>query len=188
MFKKQYIPNILTGLRLSAVPFFVGAYFLLPSVTGAYVALAIFLLASVTDWFDGYLARKWQAESAWGKCFDPIADKALIITALFMVVWQEGQVVLPAIVITLREVIVSGLRIYVAAAHGQLNVSHLAKVKTICQMVAISVFIIIPALPLDMALWLLDGPAILLMWVAAILTGISGLGYLRKSLSYLKKP
>ena len=186
MLNKKNIPNALTLFRLMAIPFFVWAYFIVPTSTGALVALIIFLLASLSDWFDGYLARKWQVESTWGQCFDPIADKVLVITALFMVVWQEGQVLLPAIVIALREVIVSGLREYVAGVHGNLKVSHMGKLKTTLQMLAISVFIIIPALPLDMALWLLDGPAIIFMWGVAIFTAFSGLDYLRKAMPYLK--
>lgn len=188
MIKKQSIPNMLTAFRLVSVPFFVAAYFIEPSSKGAVVALTIFILASASDWFDGWLARKWQVESNWGQCFDPIADKVLVITALFMIVWQEGQVLLPAILIALREVIVSGLREYVANIHGKLDVTHIGKAKTTLQMLAISVFIIIPALPLHIALWLLDGPAITFMWAVAGLTVISGLDYLRKAMPYLRKP
>mgnify|MGYP005848855197 CR=1 FL=1 len=186
MLKKRSIPNMLTAFRLIAVPFFVAAYFLLPNATGAVVALTIFVLASLSDWLDGWLARKWQVESSWGKCFDPIADKVLVIAALFMIVWQEGQVLLPAMLIALREVVVSGLREYVANTHGELNVSHIGKAKTTLQMLAISIFVIIPALPLHVALWLLDGPAIIFMWVVAALTVATGLDYLRKAMPYLR--
>ena len=184
---KQNIPNLLTFSRLLAVPLFVAAYFVLPTAYGAIVALVILLAAAATDWLDGYLARKWQAESDWGKCFDPIADKVLVLTALFMIVWQDGAVLLPAIIIALREVIVSGLREHVARLNGQLAVTSFAKIKTTLQMLAISVFVIIPALPLHTALWLLDGPAIIFMWLTAAVTIITGLDYLFKAIPYLTR-
>lgn len=183
---KKTIPNLLTFSRILAVPVFVGCFYLPSEKYGALAAFTVFVLASITDWFDGFLARRWHAESALGKCFDPIADKLIVLVALYIVVWQDGAVLLPAVIIAAREVIVSGLREHLAMQKIKLNVTFLAKLKTTVQMVALSAYIILPALPVRYAVEIMDGAGIYLMWTAAALTALTGAEYTYKALKHIK--
>lgn len=138
------LPNILSVLRLFAAPLFPAVYFLWDSPLADWIALAIFVGASVTDWVDGHLARKWDIASRFGAMVDPIADKAMVLIALMVVVARFGMpltMTLAAGVIVFREVFVSGLREFLGARAGQLKVTTLAKWKTTVQMVAIAVLI-----------------------------------------------
>lgn len=105
-------------------------------------ALTLFVLAAITDWFDGYLARLWKQESKFGAMLDPIADKAMVVIAIMVISGYNGMnpwLILPATVILFREVFISGLREYLGASAGTLRVTQLAKWKTTAQMAAIAV-------------------------------------------------
>ena len=136
------LPNILTLLRLIAAPA-VPLMFLYWARPYADIgALLLFLVAAITDWFDGYLARAWKQETKIGAMLDPIADKAMVVVALMVIAAYSSYspwLVLPATVILFREVFVSGLREYLGDVAGTLKVTKLAKWKTTFQMVAIAV-------------------------------------------------
>ncbi|WP_380054922.1 CDP-diacylglycerol--glycerol-3-phosphate 3-phosphatidyltransferase [Falsihalocynthiibacter sp. SS001] len=135
------LPNILTIGRLLAAPFLAFAFVFLPRGLADWVAIVLFVGAALTDYIDGYLARKWKQESKFGAMLDPIADKAMVVIALMILVgaWDMyPYVVFPAALIMFREVFVSGLREFLGADAGKLQVTKLAKWKTTAQMVAIS--------------------------------------------------
>lgn len=139
------IPNILTVLRLLAAPAIAVFFLLMPRPFADWAALAVFILASLTDYLDGFLARRWKQVSKLGTMMDPIADKAMVVIALaVMVVFSSLSlwILFPATLILFREVFVSGLREFLGDVAGTLKVTKLAKWKTATQMVAISVLII----------------------------------------------
>ncbi len=139
---RMSLPNLLTVLRLLAAPMVAIMFLYFTRPYADWFALVLFVLAAVTDWFDGYLARAWRQESKLGAMLDPIADKAMVVIALMVIIgfssWS-AWLVLPATVILFREVFVSGLREYLGATAGTLRVTRLAKWKTMLQMVAIAV-------------------------------------------------
>ena len=141
------IPNILTIYRLIAAPAVGMVYVFLPSPYADWIALTLFISAALTDYLDGYLARKWKQVTNLGRMLDPIADKAMVLIALLVVALRAQfvfpdagiQVLAPVILITFREVFVSGLREFLGEKAGTLQVTRLAKWKTASQMVAIIV-------------------------------------------------
>ncbi|MCB1407030.1 MAG: CDP-diacylglycerol--glycerol-3-phosphate 3-phosphatidyltransferase [Rhodobacteraceae bacterium] len=136
------IPNTLTFLRLIAAPGVAVMFLYFARPWADWLALALFLGAAITDYFDGYLARLWRQESRIGAMLDPIADKAMVVIALLVITGYSGMdpwLILPATVILFREVFVSGLREYLGNTSRLLAVTKLAKWKTTAQMVAISV-------------------------------------------------
>ena len=139
---KWNLPNVLTLLRLIAAPGVAVMFLYFTRPYADWFALALFVLAAITDWFDGYLARAWKQETKLGAMLDPIADKAMVVIALMVIVgfssWSPW-LVLPATVILFREVFVSGLREFLGDVAGTLKVTRLAKWKTTCQMIAIAV-------------------------------------------------
>ncbi|MGR3435394.1 MAG: CDP-diacylglycerol--glycerol-3-phosphate 3-phosphatidyltransferase [Shimia sp.] len=138
------LPNLLTGIRLLAAPLVIVAFWLLPRPLADWVALVLFVGAALTDWLDGYLARAWKQVSPLGAMLDPIADKAMVLIALLVIVALFGAnmwVLVPAGAIVFREVFVSGLREYLGQASSGLQVTRLAKWKTTVQMVAIVVLL-----------------------------------------------
>ena len=139
---KWNLPNILTLLRLLAAPMVAVMFLYFTRPYADWFALVLFLLAAITDWFDGYLARAWKQETKLGAMLDPIADKAMVVIALMVIIgfssWSPW-LVLPATVILFREVFVSGLREFLGDVAGTLKVTKLAKWKTTTQMVAIAV-------------------------------------------------
>jgi len=180
------LPNILSILRLLAAPLLPLAYVLWDSPTADWIALALFVGASVTDWIDGYVARAWNLTSRFGAMIDPIADKAMVLIALLAVVAKFGMpfaLTIAASVIVFREVFVSGLREFLGAQAGQLKVTKLAKWKTTVQMVAITVLIAHGVLT-HVAV---EGLGTLLLMVAAVLTAITGADYFVKSWPYLRE-
>ncbi len=217
---RMTIPNILTILRLLAAPGIAIMFLYFTRPWADWFALVLFVLAAVTDWFDGYLARLWQQESRFGAMLDPIADKAMVVIALLVVTGFSGMnpwILLPATIILFREVFVSGLREYLGAAAGRLKVTRLAKWKTTAQMLALAVlfsqglfehFFVMQSYGMDEALlreimagreedvfglrWKAAGAAwawwggVVLLWGAAVLTLLTGLDYLRKSLPFLR--
>ncbi len=138
---KWTIPNTLTFLRLLAAPGVAVMFLYFARPWADWFALVLFLVAAITDYFDGYLARLWRQESRIGAMLDPIADKAMVVIALLVITGYSGMdpwLILPATVILFREVFVSGLREYLGNSSRLLAVTQLAKWKTTAQMVAIS--------------------------------------------------
>ncbi|MES0864548.1 CDP-diacylglycerol--glycerol-3-phosphate 3-phosphatidyltransferase [Ruegeria sp. SCPT10] len=140
---KWNLPNILTLLRLLAAPGLAVMFLYFTRPYADWFALILFMTAAITDWFDGYLARAWKQETKIGAMLDPIADKAMVVIALMILVGYSGAhwtpwLVLPATVILFREVFVSGLREYLGDVAGTLKVTKLAKWKTTAQMIAIA--------------------------------------------------
>lgn len=136
------VPNILTLLRLLAAPGVAVMFLYFDRPYADWFALVLFVSAALTDWLDGYLARSWKQETKLGAMLDPIADKAMVVIALMVIIgfssWSPW-LVLPATVILFREVFVSGLREYLGDVAGTLKVTKLAKWKTTMQMIAIAV-------------------------------------------------
>jgi cardiolipin synthase len=183
MFKT--LPMILTLSRIVAIPVLV-ALFYVDGDWVRYVACALYTSAAVTDYFDGYLARAWKQQSKLGRIFDPIADKLLVSATILMLVAFDrisGIMVLPALVILCREVLVSGLREFLAEIRVGLPVSRLAKWKTGIQMTALGFLIVGDAAPTAFAPITLIGIAGL--WVAAVLTLITGWDYLQAGLRHM---
>ncbi|WP_297770286.1 CDP-diacylglycerol--glycerol-3-phosphate 3-phosphatidyltransferase [uncultured Roseovarius sp.] len=136
------LPNILTTLRLMAAPAVAVMFLYFTRPYADWFALILFVSAAITDWFDGYLARSWKQVTRVGTMLDPIADKAMVVIALMVIVGYSSMspwLVLPATVILFREVFVSGLREYLGDTAGMLKVTKLAKWKTTAQMIAIAV-------------------------------------------------
>jgi cardiolipin synthase len=149
---------------------------------------ALFAAAGFTDWLDGHVARRWEQQSELGRFLDPIADKLLVSATLFMLSTTDrltGPAILPALVILCREILVSGLREYLAGLRVGLPVSRLAKWKTAIQMIAIAVLIVGDAGPRVLPVVTI-GEA--LLWIAALLTLVTGYDYLRAGLSHIARP
>jgi len=184
------LPNILTYSRCVAVPLVAGCLFWSDILAGGiwlrWVALALYVAAAITDFFDGYLARAWSQQSAIGRMLDPIADKLLVSTCLLMFASDgtiRGWSLWAAIVILCREILVSGLREFLAELRVSVPVSRLAKWKTTMQLVAVGVLITGPA-----------GEAVLpgvnligltLLWISAVLTLYTGYDYFRAGARHL---
>src|SRR5271170_3327676 len=176
------LPNVLTYGRLAAVPVVVG-FLTWPAVAWArWTALAIYTAAAITDFFDGYLARAWSQQSSLGRMLDPIADK-LLVAAVLLVLSADHTIAGPslwaAIVILCREILVSGLREYLAELRVSVPVSTVAKWKTTTQLVALGFLIAGPAGAAVMPASISVG--IVLLWVAAILTLYTGWDYMKAS-------
>lgn len=173
------VPNLLTYGRIAAVPALAAVFLLLEGDQRRWIALAIFVAACITDWLDGYLARVWQQQSMLGRMLDPIADKLLVGAALILLV-QDGTIskttVWAALIILSREILVSGLREFLAELNVRVHVSRLAKWKTTLQMIALGVLLAGPAGERQVAGVMAIGTV--LLWVAALLTIWTGAGYL----------
>jgi len=179
------LPNILTLSRIIIIPMVV-TLMMFDGAAMRWTACVLFTLAGITDFFDGYFARRANLISPFGRFLDPIADKLLVAAVLFMVVALPDRVnpwsYFPALVILLREIMVSGLREFLAEIRVGLPVTKLAKAKTTVQMVALGFLIVGDAAPE----WL---PAKLIgeigIWVAAVVTFITGYDYLRAGLRHM---
>lgn len=169
------IPNILTALRVIMIPVFLVTFYLPVSWAG-FAAAFIFALAAVTDWLDGYLARKLNQQSPFGAFLDPVADKLIVAAALVMIAveFQTLWVTIPALVMICREILISALREWMAelGKRGNVAVSSMGKVKTVAQMVSLT--------------WLVWNPhpiayicALVLFYVATVLTFWSMFSYLK---------
>lgn len=135
----KQIPNFLTGLRLAIIPLLIFAFYI-PGMLSNIITALLFGIAAITDYFDGYYARSMKAQSNFGKCLDPIADKLLVIVAIVMLIKfnpKNPWILYPGLIIICREVLVSGLREYLAEINVSVPVSKLAKYKTAVQMFAI---------------------------------------------------
>jgi len=186
MLKK--IPNILTIGRIIIVPFFVLAFYL-PGFYGDLTAFTLFVIASFTDFLDGMLARMMGQESKLGELLDPIADKIIVATALILLVMSgtiKNYEVIAAIIILTREILISGLREFLARGQIKLSVTNLAKLKTFLQMVAIA--LLLAGETGNRILNFQDYNAqtigIILLWLSAFLTLYTGYEYLRKGIDH----
>jgi cardiolipin synthase len=184
------IPNLLTYGRILAVPLIVICFFvegrLQSSDLARWVAFWIFVIASVTDFLDGYLARIWNQTSNIGRMLDPIADKLLVASILLLLAADgtiAGWSIWAAIIILCREILVSGLREYLAALKVSVPVTRIAKWKTTLQLVAIAFLLAGPAG--DAVLPYTTQIGIGLLWVAAILTIYTGYDYFRAGLKHI---
>jgi len=184
----DHLPNLLTLLRIGLVPLFVAAFFL-PLPAGRWIALALFLIAAITDYADGIIARARNAESRLGQMLDPIADKLLVASALMMLVYNseiKGFVLVPALIILAREILVSGMREFLATIAVHVPVSWIAKFKTTVQVIALSVLIGAPAVEGPFGYLSLLG--IILLWLAALLTLYTGYVYVQANLAHMSGP
>lgn len=215
------IPNILTIFRLIAAPTVGLVFVFLPTPYADWIAITLFMAAAATDYLDGYLARKWKQVTNLGRMLDPIADKAMVLIALLVIAVRSPYVGLdlltPIILITFREVFVSGLREFLGEKAGTLQVTKLAKWKTASQMLAIVVLLasflfghyywaLSSGMGDELVIGILNGEVedvfglrwivpgfdwttsvgTWLMWIAAVLTLVTGLDYFRKALPILK--
>lgn len=178
------IANILTLSRIAAIPLIAALLFLDPPIF-RWVALILFAVACITDFFDGYIARRMDQVSALGRFLDPIADKLVVGAILMALVATQkiaGWSVLPALIIMCREIMVSGLREYLAELKVGVPVSMLAKWKTTAQMIALGFLIVGNAGPDWLPVTEIgDG----LLWLAAVLTVVTGYDYLRLGLKHM---
>jgi cardiolipin synthase (CMP-forming) len=189
------LPNILTYGRILAVPLVAGLLLWTEkahALTGLgveaarWVALGIYVVAAITDFFDGYLARKWQQQSALGKMLDPIADKVLVAVILLVLCGDQilrGGHVWAAIIILAREVLVSGLREFLGQLRVSVPVTQIAKWKTTVQLVAIGFLIAGPAG--DTLIPGVTWVGVIGLWVAAGLTLYTGYDYFRAGLRHV---
>lgn len=178
------LPNMLTLFRIAVIPGLV-ALFYLETPLGRWLACGLFTIAGITDILDGYIARATRQQSVLGQFLDPLADKLLVSAALLMMVGFgqiSGLVILPAVVILCREIMVSGLREFLAGLRVSVPVSALAKWKTVIQMVAIGVLIVGDAGP-DVIPARIIGEVGL--WIAAALTLVTGYDYLRVGIVHI---
>ena len=181
------LPNLLTLSRILAIPLVVLTFFV-SGDAARWFCCALFSAAGVTDWLDGHVARRWEQQSELGRFLDPIADKLLVSATLFMLTAfgrLPDSALLPALVILCREILVSGLREYLAGLRVGLPVSRLAKWKTMIQMMAIGWLIVgdagwhvIPVVAIGETL----------LWLAGLLTLVTGYDYLRASLAHIARP
>jgi len=191
------LPNILTVFRIVLVPVFAIAY-VLPGDDARLFAFAVFCMAGISDALDGLAARKLNAGSEFGRMLDPIADKILVGVALMMIV-AEGTIhqfnldeglkgllkLVPALIILSREILVSGLREFLAGAAVSVPVTFLAKIKTTIQMIAIGAMILGPVA--DRVVPGAQAFAYIALWIAAALTVATGYVYLRAGLHHTRR-
>ena len=182
------LPNILTYGRIAAVPAVAGLL-LWDTHAARWSALAIYVIAAITDFFDGYLARKWQQQSSLGRMLDPIADKVLVAVVLLVLCADDilrGGHIWAAIIILSREVLVSGLREYLGELQVSVPVTQIAKWKTAVQLVAVGFLIAGPA---GDALFasspVVTTIGIAMLWVAAGLTLYTGYDYFRAGIRHV---
>ncbi len=173
------LPNLLTISRILVIPvIFLSIY--IHTAVWSMLAAVLFIIASITDYFDGYLARSRNETSAFGRLLDPIADKLLVASAL-IVILADNMVhpinFIPVIVILCREILVSGLREFLAEVHVGMPVTRLAKWKTGFQMTALSMILVG---------YMFHDLGVILLWIAAVLTFVTGYQYFQKSLDYVK--
>lgn len=201
---RNKIPNILTISRMVLIPVIIISFYVPWKVTNLVVAFW-FMLASITDFFDGYLARLYQVQSKFGQCFDPIADKLIVIVSLVMIISCNDSIfiLIPSLIIMCREILVSGLREFLGSINVEMPVTKLAKYKTAFQMFAITGLLLAsknssytyetimdyfefePFLRIFFN-GLIENISIFLLNIASLLSLITGFQYLKISLKYMK--
>ena len=186
---KIKIPNILTIGRIIIVPFFVISFFL-PGFYGEIIPFLLFILASFTDFLDGLLARLYKEESKLGELLDPIADKIIVSTALILLVMNgtiQNYEVIAAIIILTREILISGLREFLADVQIKIPVSGLAKGKTFIQMFSIAILLTGETgnKIINFEDYNAQTVGIILLWLSAFLTLYTGYDYVRKGIEHV---
>jgi len=186
---KFKIPNILTIGRIIIVPFFVISFFL-PGFYGEIIPLLLFILASFTDFLDGLLARLYKEESKLGELLDPIADKIIVSAALILLVMNktiQNYEVIAAIIILTREILISGLREFLADVQIKIPVSSLAKSKTFIQMLSIAILLTGETgnKIINFEDYTAQTVGIILLWLSAFLTLYTGYDYVRKGIEHV---
>ncbi len=185
---KLKIPNILTIGRIIIVPVFVITFFI-PGLFGDLIPFFLFVLASFTDYLDGLLARLFREESKLGELLDPIADKILVAAALILLVMNEtikNYEVIAAVIILTREILVSGLREFLAKGKVTMQVTSLSKLKTVIQMTSIAILLTgdIGNKIINFQDYNAQTIGIILLWLSAFLTLYTGYDYLRKGIDH----
>ncbi|MGX6959772.1 MAG: CDP-diacylglycerol--glycerol-3-phosphate 3-phosphatidyltransferase [Rickettsia endosymbiont of Pentastiridius leporinus] len=174
------LPNYLTIARILAIPVIVIMFYL--DISGARkIAALLFVLASITDFFDGYVARKYNLVTSFGKMLDPIADKLLVGCVIVMLLKKDNIDEIPCLLILSREFLVSGLREFLALVKVSVPVSTLAKTKTFLQMFALSILILGSK---GSGIIYLDLVGEIILWIAAFLTIITGYSYFKACKKY----
>ncbi len=180
------LPNLLTLSRIFVIPALIGTFFFVEGAAGNWLSLGLFAAAGITDFLDGYLARQWGIQTRLGRFLDPVADKLLVVAVILLLIAFDriaGWTVLAAIVIVCREILVSGLREFLAEIRVGMPVSALAKWKTTVQILALGFLLAGEA-----------GDALLPsttigtwgLWIAAALTLYTGYDYLRAGLDHMR--
>ncbi|WP_374698350.1 CDP-diacylglycerol--glycerol-3-phosphate 3-phosphatidyltransferase [Wolbachia endosymbiont (group B) of Limnophora tigrina] len=170
---KKNVPNLLTISRALAIPAIILSFYI-ENKSADLITISIFVFACITDFFDGYLARAWKVQSKFGKLFDPIADKLIVVSTIIMLVYKQkinDFTIVPSIIIICREILVSGLREFLIAINVSLPVSKAGKIKTFLQMVAVVALIMNDY---DTTQYI----GAICLWVAAIITMWSGYNYI----------
>ena len=181
------LPNLLTYFRIALVPAVVACFYI-PGDLSHWIALALFIVAGLTDFFDGYLARAWEQQSKLGRMLDPIADKLLVAVVLIALTWRgtiADVAIWAAIIILCREILVSGLREFLAELRVSVPVTQLAKWKTAIQMVSLGFLLAGPAA--DKIVPGVTETGLTLLWAAAILTLYTGIDYFRAGIVHLRE-
>jgi cardiolipin synthase len=180
------LPNLLTYFRIALVPAIVICFYI-EGDAAHWIALTLFIIAGFTDFLDGYLARAWEQQSNLGRMLDPIADKLLVAVVLIALTWQDviaGFSLWAAIIILCREILVSGLREFLAELRVSVPVTQLAKWKTAIQMVALG--FLLAGTAGDKIVPGVTEMGITLLWAAAILTIYTGFDYFRAGIQHLR--
>ena len=175
---------MLTIMRVMVIPLIVASFYIEKPFLH-WVAASLFILASVTDFLDGYLARAWSAQSRFGRFLDPIADKLLVVSVIVMLVDARtitGMQLIPALAIVCREILVSGLREFLAELNEAMPVTKLGKVKTTFQMTALLLLLLGEG---GSGYQEVEMIGIALLWIAAVLTVISGTAYMRAGMQHM---
>jgi len=178
------LPNLLTLSRIAAIPLLLVLVYL-DTPLFRWLALGGYAVACITDYFDGYLARHMNQISPLGRFLDPIADKLLVASLIVMLVATQqiaGLVMIPAIIILAREILVSGLREYLAEVKVSVPVTALAKWKTAIQMLALGVLIVGDAGPAELPVQLIGEVG---LWIAGILTFVTGYDYMSRGIKHM---
>jgi len=180
------IPNLLTLLRILVIPGIVFSLYR-QSFLGDWLAFSFYVVACITDFFDGYLARAMRQTSMIGRFLDPIADKLLVSTVLITCVGLERLVVwnlIPVILIVCREIFISGLREFLADYQIRMPVSKLGKLKTTAQMLALGFLMTYPSTP---SAWMMYEVGVALLWISTIVTIWSGVTYMKSAFHQTNK-
>ncbi|KDB19696.1 CDP-diacylglycerol--glycerol-3-phosphate 3-phosphatidyltransferase [Wolbachia endosymbiont of Glossina morsitans morsitans] len=170
---KKNVPNLLTISRALAIPAIILSFYI-ENKYASLITISIFIFACITDFFDGYLARAWKVQSKFGKLFDPIADKLIVVSTIIMLIYKQkinDFTIVPSIIIICREILVSGLREFLIATNVSLPVSKAGKIKTFLQMVAVVALIMNDY-------YMIQYTGAICLWVAAIITMWSGYNYI----------
>lgn len=171
------IPNIITIFRVAIIPVIIVTFYLEHKIFAHRLSASLFVLAGISDFFDGYLARKYNIQSSFGRMLDPIADKILVGCVLMMLIHFDKANIIPCLLILTREFVVSGLREFLAEIHVSMPVSQLAKIKTAVQMLALFILLLGTQ---GSGIKYLDQIGQILLWIAAILTLVTAYSYIEE--------